>query len=94
MATNAPKTFDVERGDEPKLSTIWDHFMAEVDPALCTGPLTAYCFMTGFMFVKKNCILALPRNLTQNSSDVVSFSSIFVWCGFQSGNTAQASPSQ
>lgn len=61
MATNTPKTLDVERGDEHKLSTVWDHFMAEVDPAFCTGPLTAYCFMTGFMFV--NCILALPPKI-------------------------------
>jgi hypothetical protein len=55
MSTNAPKVIDTERGDEQsKSSIIWNHLMAEVDPALCTGLLTAYCFITGFMFVNCN----------------------------------------
>lgn len=44
--------------------------MQDVDHDECTGPLSAFCFMTGFI-------------------DVVSFSAIFVWCGFQTGNFAQ-----
>ncbi|KAF8881792.1 hypothetical protein BD779DRAFT_1545336 [Infundibulicybe gibba] len=51
-------------------SSIWEHLMGDVDPAQATGPLGAYCFMTGFI-------------------DAVSFSAIFVWCGFQTGNFLQ-----
>ncbi|KAF9497727.1 hypothetical protein BDN71DRAFT_1444557 [Pleurotus eryngii] len=51
-------------------SSIWDHLNGEVDPAQSTGPLAAFCFMTGFI-------------------DCISFSAIFVWCGFQTGNFAQ-----
>ncbi|PFH47983.1 hypothetical protein AMATHDRAFT_150866 [Amanita thiersii Skay4041] len=50
--------------------SIRDYLMTDVDTTLCTAPLAAYCFMTGFI-------------------DVVSFSAIFVWCGFQTGNFAQ-----
>lgn len=43
-------------------------FMAsEVDASKVTPPLTAYCFMTGYI-------------------DAISFSAIFVWVGFQTGN--------
>ncbi|KAK2464600.1 hypothetical protein APHAL10511_003389 [Amanita phalloides] len=69
QARSAPKVIDAETA---KRSVFWEHLMAEVDPALCTGPLAAYCFMTGLI-------------------DVVSFSAIFVWCGFQTGNFAQLS---
>ncbi|KAI5997259.1 hypothetical protein F5J12DRAFT_851833, partial [Pisolithus orientalis] len=41
-----------------------------VDSSRATAPLTASCFMTGFV-------------------DVVSFSAIFVWCAFQTGNSLQ-----
>ncbi|KAF4577092.1 hypothetical protein EYR36_005079 [Pleurotus pulmonarius] len=51
-------------------SAIWDHLNGDVDPAQSTGPLAAFCFMTGFI-------------------DCISFSAIFVWCGFQTGNFAQ-----
>jgi len=52
MSSGAPKVLDSERGvEQPKSSTLRDYLMAEVDPALCTGPLAAYCFMTGLMFV-------------------------------------------
>ncbi|KAF8639369.1 hypothetical protein AX17_001558 [Amanita inopinata Kibby_2008] len=57
-------------GDTIRQPSIWNYLMTEVDPAFCTGPLAAYCFMTGLI-------------------DVVSFSAIFVWCGFQTGNFAQ-----
>ncbi|KAJ7154675.1 hypothetical protein C8R46DRAFT_1118055, partial [Mycena filopes] len=53
---------------------IWDgttlHLNSDVDPAQSTGPLAAFCFMTGFI-------------------DAISFTAIFVWCGFQTGNFAQ-----
>ncbi|KAJ7756223.1 hypothetical protein B0H16DRAFT_1674768 [Mycena metata] len=46
------------------------HLNSDVDPAKSTGPLAAFCFMTGFI-------------------DAISFTAIFVWCGFQTGNFAQ-----
>ncbi|KAH6891869.1 hypothetical protein BKA70DRAFT_1119340 [Coprinopsis sp. MPI-PUGE-AT-0042] len=53
------------------MSTSWkDYLMMEIDSNDATGPLAAFCFMTGYI-------------------DVVSFSAIFVWCGFQTGNFAQ-----
>ncbi|KAG6910734.1 hypothetical protein DXG01_008266 [Tephrocybe rancida] len=60
---------DVERGSASQLS-FWSYLNSEVDPAQSTGPLAAFCFMTGYI-------------------DVISFSAIFVWCGFQTGNFAQ-----
>jgi hypothetical protein len=62
----------------------------EVDPALATWPLVAYCFITGWMCASSllfaSCIDA--HNIFQNS-DVTSFSALFVWCAFQTGNTLQ-----
>ncbi|THV03528.1 hypothetical protein K435DRAFT_827097 [Dendrothele bispora CBS 962.96] len=52
------------------VQSFWSYLHAEVDPAWCTAPLAAYCFMTGFI-------------------DAISFSAVFVWCGFQTGNFAQ-----
>jgi len=46
------------------------HLLGDVDPALSTGPLSAYCFMTGFI-------------------DSISFSAVFIWCAFQTGNSVQ-----
>ncbi|KAF7338711.1 Aldedh domain-containing protein [Mycena sanguinolenta] len=57
----------MERSSRP---TFWQHLNTEVDPAQSTGPLSAFCFMTGFI-------------------DAISFSAVFVWCGFQTGNFAQ-----
>ncbi|KAJ7484400.1 hypothetical protein FB451DRAFT_1028032 [Mycena latifolia] len=52
--------------------TSWRQFLlSEVDPDYSTGPLAAFCFMTGFI-------------------DAISFTAVFVWCGFQTGNFAQA----
>ncbi|KIM86880.1 hypothetical protein PILCRDRAFT_290466 [Piloderma croceum F 1598] len=51
-------------------NNILTHLKGDVDPAQATGPLLAYCFMTGLI-------------------DSVSFSAIFVWCGFQTGNGTQ-----
>ncbi|KAJ6572085.1 hypothetical protein B0H19DRAFT_1132514 [Mycena capillaripes] len=55
---------------KPTRPTFWEHLNTEVDPAQSTGPLAAFCFMTGFI-------------------DAISFTAIFVWCGFQTGNFAQ-----
>ncbi|KAJ7669348.1 hypothetical protein DFH06DRAFT_181718 [Mycena polygramma] len=55
---------------KPTRPTFWQHLNTEVDPAQSTGPLSAFCFMTGFI-------------------DAISFTAIFVWCGFQTGNFAQ-----
>ncbi|KAF5383000.1 hypothetical protein D9615_004846 [Tricholomella constricta] len=68
---------DVEEGmsrasSPPPSSSFWTHLNSDVDPAQCTGPLAAFCFMTGYI-------------------DVISFSAIFVWCGFQTGNWVQLS---
>lgn len=30
-------------------SAVWDYLMTEVDTKQCTAPLSAFCFMTGFM---------------------------------------------
>jgi len=49
---------------------IKSYLMTDVEPLQSTGPLAAYCFMTGYV-------------------DAVSFSAIFVWCGFQTGNSVQ-----
>lgn len=35
--------------ESPARNTLWTHLNGDVDPALCTAPLSAYCFMTGFM---------------------------------------------
>ncbi|KAJ3876570.1 hypothetical protein F5051DRAFT_411199 [Lentinula edodes] len=52
--------------------SFWNYLNTEVDTKECTGPLAAFCFMTGFI-------------------DAISFSSVFVWCGFQTGNFVQLS---
>ena len=71
-----------------------EHLMTQVNPDLSTIPLAAYCFMTGWMCVA----LALPRVLSfffyraiadACNSDAICFSAIFVWCGFQTGNSLQ-----
>ncbi|KAF8916405.1 hypothetical protein CPB85DRAFT_1432092 [Mucidula mucida] len=54
----------------PARFSFWSHLNEDVDPDASTGPLAAYCLMTGYI-------------------DVISFSAIFVWCGFQTGNFAQ-----
>ncbi|KNZ82148.1 hypothetical protein J132_07733 [Termitomyces sp. J132] len=61
---------DVERGSSSSLLSFWSYLNSDVDPAQSTGPLAAFCFMTGYL-------------------DAISFSSVFVWCGFQTGNFAQ-----
>lgn len=31
-------------------SSFWAYLQQDVDPAMCTAPLAAFCFMTGFMY--------------------------------------------
>ncbi|KAG1762525.1 hypothetical protein EDD22DRAFT_953024 [Suillus occidentalis] len=57
-------------GDGSAMARLKTHMLAEVDGEQSTAPLTAYCFMTGFI-------------------DSVTFSAIFVWCAFQTGNSVQ-----
>ncbi|KAJ6616494.1 hypothetical protein B0H10DRAFT_1397323 [Mycena sp. CBHHK59/15] len=71
IALSVPKEHDEELTmSRPTRPTFWQHLNTDVDPAQSTGPLAAYCFMTGFI-------------------DAISFTAIFVWCGFQTGNFAQ-----
>ncbi|KAJ6532751.1 hypothetical protein DFH09DRAFT_1182173 [Mycena vulgaris] len=70
-ANSGKEIVDEERGmAKPARPTFWQHLNMDVDPAQSTGPLAAFCFMTGFI-------------------DAISFTAIFVWCGFQTGNFAQ-----
>ncbi|TDL19566.1 hypothetical protein BD410DRAFT_791947 [Rickenella mellea] len=68
----ATTDFPPKQPSRMSTSTIKKYLLADVDPALSTPPLAAYCFMTGFI-------------------DAISFSAVFVWCGFQTGNTVQLS---
>ncbi|KAF7323668.1 hypothetical protein MKEN_00587600 [Mycena kentingensis (nom. inval.)] len=67
----------------------WRAFLlCEVEPEHTTAPLLAFCFMTGFMSVFR--ILFYRTSVdASSSSDAISFSAAFVWCGFQTGNFAQ-----
>ncbi|KAG2127131.1 hypothetical protein DEU56DRAFT_533777 [Suillus clintonianus] len=56
--------------DASVMARLKRHLLEEVDGEQCTAPLSAYCFMTGFI-------------------DSVTFSAIFVWCAFQTGNSVQ-----
>ena len=73
--------------DVTTIARLKKHLLAEVDGELSTAPLSAYCFMTGFMCV--NCTLCPPRVSSFFFSDAVTFSAIFVWCAFQTGNSVQ-----
>ena len=39
---------------------VYDHLMADVDPAQSTAPLAAFCFMTGYMSVSPSPLPAAP----------------------------------
>lgn len=77
MSTTVTLNGDIEGASTPSselsestLSSAWTYLNEDVDPDQSTGPLAAFCFMTGYI-------------------DVISFSAIFVWCGFQTGNFVQ-----
>jgi hypothetical protein len=100
--TDAPSTLGSEgdatdRALSPTTKpTFWTHLTSDIDPSQATVPLVAFCFMTGFMYVKiKNPILhrfvLFGSDLEQHYSDAISFSATFVWCAFQTGNFIQVS---
>ncbi|GLB42938.1 putative protein of unknown function (DUF1275) [Lyophyllum shimeji] len=83
---------DVEEGVRrvTSPSSFWAHLNSDVDPAQTTGPLAAYCFMTGYMCAFFAFFLLERYTDTWGEDrDVISFSAIFVWCGFQTGNFCQ-----
>jgi len=73
--------------------------MSDVDPSHATFPLAAFCFMTGFMYATIFSVLgpslvrpwSLDLTTAFDHSGAISFSAIFVWCGFQTGNFVQVS---
>lgn len=66
--------------------SLWEYLSLEIDPSYATAPLGAFCFMTGFMY---DPYLLRFLVFLIFFSDALSFSAIFVWCGFQTGNFAQ-----
>ncbi|KAH8993610.1 hypothetical protein EDB86DRAFT_2928827 [Lactarius hatsudake] len=72
----------------PRHGGLRDFLMTEVDPDRSTIPLAAYCFMT-WMDVRLSLCHSLVAIADTITSDVVSFSAVFVWCAFQTGNTLQ-----
>lgn len=52
MDVRKSKAVDAEQGEQDApASALWTYLMTDVDPAQSTGPLTAFCFMTGYMCV-------------------------------------------
>lgn len=81
---------DVEQARNKQHVSLRQFLLQDVDPKEATGPLALYCFMTGYM-----CGISLHfffDHWPTCRSDVISFSAIFVWCGFQTGNFAQVCP--
>ncbi|KAJ7054510.1 hypothetical protein C8F01DRAFT_1259777 [Mycena amicta] len=70
-ATNGKAQQELSRSISRCRSSWRTFLLSDVDPDHATGPLAAFCFMTGFI-------------------DAISFTAAFVWCGFQTGNFAQA----
>lgn len=71
-------------GDEQK-SSMASHLRRQlwkdVDPDQSSIPLTAYCFMTGFMCVQSSILLGHEANT--GLRDAITFTAVSVWCGFQ-----------
>jgi hypothetical protein len=92
ISHTSQEVFDTEKAlhhdvAESKSNALWTYLTASVDPAKCTQCLAAFSFMTGFMSVL---LLGQLRLFTESfDSDVISFSAIWVWCGFQTGNFIQ-----
>lgn len=86
----APENYPVPskecRNDLSRMRSVKSFMMEEIDPARAPVPLVAYCFMAGFMYVFSD---LASFSLTRQLSDAVSFSAIFVWCAFQTGNFVQ-----
>jgi hypothetical protein len=59
QAARNSKAVDTELGERgTPAQSLWTHLMADVDPNQSTGPLAAFCFMTGYM-----CVSFPPSNL-------------------------------
>lgn len=94
----AESSRDLESNQEAEFSRMQvigeifkEYWMEDIDPKKAVVPLSAYCFMTGFM-----CALRLRRSrfffCSRLRRDAVCFSAIFVWCAFQTGNSVQVRP--
>lgn len=81
---------DVEQARNKQHVSLRQFLLQDVDPKEATGPLALYCFMTGYMCGIS--LLFFFDHWPTCRSDVISFSAIFVWCGFQTGNFAQVCP--
>jgi hypothetical protein len=58
MDARNSKADDTELGEQgTPAHSLWTYLMADVDPAQSTGPLAAFCFMTGYM-----CVSFFPYN--------------------------------
>lgn len=50
---------DIESNDPSRMRSIKSFLMEELDTSQASAPLTAYCFMTGFMYVSSKFLLIL-----------------------------------
>lgn len=64
------------------LSRLWGWLMTEVESKECTGPLSGFCFMTGFMCVS-SCHSIIRHIPTDTPSEMPSRSLLFL-CGVDS----------
>jgi hypothetical protein len=69
----------------------WAEYMSQdIDPLQASGALSAFSFMTGYTCVPTYLHLLMFRIFFDGVlSDAISFSAVFVWCGFQTGNWTQ-----
>ena len=82
-------TRDLESSDPSRMRSLRTFLMEEIDTAHAAAPLSAYCFMTGFMCALSNSLRFWFLRSPADHSDAVSFSAVFVWCAFQTGNSVQ-----
>ena len=51
QAYNIKQERDAEQGERrTSANSLWSYLTTDVDSAWCTGPLTAFCFITGYMY--------------------------------------------
>lgn len=62
----------MEQAGTKQTVTLWQYLQGDVDPAQTTGPLAAYCFMTGYMCVA----LFYPVTSVSNRREVMSYLSL------------------
>lgn len=75
---------DTEHGalakQQDKIS-LWAYLNTDVDPAQSTGPLSAFCFMTGYMYVLLPLMLAITVSNARIPSIATSSRSRLYLCG-------------